>query len=68
MGDVQPTINSSFHGSEDASTCRGSCQTNIQETTECTGFTVNVFHIVSVPINLSLSLVDSIQMKLLKYL
>ena len=66
--DVNSTVNSSLHGTEDASTGGSSGQTNIEASTERAWSIINIFNIEDSSSDFSAALVDCIQLELLQQL
>ena len=68
MGDVQTAIDGTLESAEDTGTGGGTVQTNVKNRTECLRLTINAFNTVVFSIDISLTLVDGIQTKLLQNL
>lgn len=68
VGNVQTTIHSSFHGTEDASTGGGAVEADIQVATESSRLSILILHIVLLTISHLLAFVDGVQAKLLQQL
>ena len=68
MGNVQSSIQSSFHGSEDPVACCGSSQTHVQETSEGVCPVTHVLNIVVLSCSLRLTFVLVRQFQLTQYL
>lgn len=66
MGDIEATIDSTLHGTEDTSTSGGTSQTNIQVATECSWAIIDWFDQVFFTGHIGTSSVQSIQAKLVQ--
>ena len=64
MWNVKTSIHSSLHGSKDTCTSCCSKQTNIQVTSECTWFTINILVTELITIDLWLTLINFIKLQL----
>ncbi len=66
MRNVKSAVHRSLHGSEDASTCRGSGETDVQVAAEGSGLSVHILHVERITVNFRLTLVDAVQTQLLQ--
>jgi hypothetical protein len=66
MWDVNATVDGTLHGAEDPGSGGSASQTGIQTGAECSGSVGGILDHEVVAINLSLTLVDTVQVQLLE--